>query len=461
MLYDGNQVKKGQLDNGLRIYHAHRPGTQTVALALVMPVGARHEPRKLLGISHLLEHMAVNETERWNAHTLKEAVDRRGGYFNAATSQEYTAYMIVLPANEADFGFEYLYSPAFAPRLTQESLEVQKRIIDNEALEESSSWERWVTSWKCRLGLTTDLAAYSVFEMLRGSDLSQHPIGRKRTRRRITLENVVAHFNRYYNVAEAKLIAVGDLPFDRVRALAESTFGSVAPKPNHPRKTTPPPEKPLGRRRFWLMTRSSYVHIKIQIPCNGAQDRQRSAYDFLYALLRDALLRQLRQQRGWIYDIDTLYVMRTDWGIVGFDLRVPFRHVQEVEREISHIFDRFRRGEIDPDSFDRVLRSGVGSARIQLQNNADYLGWLMNEPGLLIDRHWEPWDFRPQDASLEAVQEAARHFLHPDNRLLLVHHPSRAYTFFYWLLKILVFLATYFTLASLLLILLIRLQLVS
>src|SRR5580693_4752870 len=80
------------LSNGLRIVTDRIDTVATVSLGLWIDVGTRHEPAKINGVAHLLEHMAFKGTERRSALAIAEEIEAVGGHLNAYTSREHTAY---------------------------------------------------------------------------------------------------------------------------------------------------------------------------------------------------------------------------------------------------------------------------------------------------------------------------------------------------------------------------------
>lgn len=80
------------LPNGLRVVTDVLPHVETIACGVWVDVGARHEPAAINGISHVLEHMAFKGTARRSARQIAEEIEAVGGYLNAYTSRETTAY---------------------------------------------------------------------------------------------------------------------------------------------------------------------------------------------------------------------------------------------------------------------------------------------------------------------------------------------------------------------------------
>ena len=80
--------------------------------------GGRHERAEQNGIAHFLEHMAFKGTKRRTALQIAEEIEDVGGYINAYTSREMTAYYArVLESDVAlalDVIGDIVLNPAFA-----------------------------------------------------------------------------------------------------------------------------------------------------------------------------------------------------------------------------------------------------------------------------------------------------------------------------------------------------------
>ncbi|MGR3501683.1 M16 family metallopeptidase [Pseudaestuariivita sp.] len=118
-----------QLPNGLRIVTEHMPGLQSASIGLWVTAGGRHERADQNGIAHFLEHMAFKGTARRSALDIAEAIENVGGYINAYTSREVTAYYArVLEADvplALDVISDIVLNSAFDPR----EIEVERGVI--------------------------------------------------------------------------------------------------------------------------------------------------------------------------------------------------------------------------------------------------------------------------------------------------------------------------------------------
>ena len=68
------------------------PGLASAAIGVWVTAGGRHERPEQNGIAHFLEHMAFKGTARRSALQIAEEIEDVGGYINAYTSREMTAY---------------------------------------------------------------------------------------------------------------------------------------------------------------------------------------------------------------------------------------------------------------------------------------------------------------------------------------------------------------------------------
>ena len=98
------KVRPALFDNGLRVYVIPKNEAPTVTVQAWVATGSIHEDEFLgCGLSHFLEHMLFQGTEKFPGSAISDTVTHLGGYLNAYTSKTHTVYYINLPAAYADF----------------------------------------------------------------------------------------------------------------------------------------------------------------------------------------------------------------------------------------------------------------------------------------------------------------------------------------------------------------------
>src|ERR1700712_973927 len=81
-----------KLPNGLTVISDTMPGLESAMLGVWVNAGTRNETRPVMGISHMLQHMAFKGPAPRSARDLAEEIEAVGGYLNAYTSREQTAF---------------------------------------------------------------------------------------------------------------------------------------------------------------------------------------------------------------------------------------------------------------------------------------------------------------------------------------------------------------------------------
>lgn len=97
-----NDVTKAVLPNGLTVHLKEIHTAPIVSHWIWYRVGSRNEVPGLTGISHWVEHMQFKGTPTFPSSVLDKAISREGGYWNALTSMDWTAYFETLPADKID-----------------------------------------------------------------------------------------------------------------------------------------------------------------------------------------------------------------------------------------------------------------------------------------------------------------------------------------------------------------------
>jgi len=118
-----------QLDNGMQVLLIENPALPMVGANVIIKVGSAYESFATSGMSHMLEHLLFNGTTSRNQKQLYDDVDMIGGYNNASTTEFYTNFMMVTPADNIKKGMEIQADMLFNSTLPHEKFDKEKGIV--------------------------------------------------------------------------------------------------------------------------------------------------------------------------------------------------------------------------------------------------------------------------------------------------------------------------------------------
>ncbi|UAB89594.1 insulinase family protein [Ruegeria sp. SCSIO 43209] len=207
-------VRQDQLKNGFRIVSEHMPGLQSAAIGIWVTAGGRHERIEQNGIAHFLEHMAFKGTQRRSALQIAEAIEDVGGYINAYTSREVTAYYARVLKDDVALAMDVIgdivLNPVFDPR----EIEVERGVILQE------------------IGQAYDTPDDVIFDWLQEQSYHDQPLGRTilgPTERvsAFSREDLSGFVAEHYGPEQMILSAAGAVDHDALMKLAEEMFGHL------------------------------------------------------------------------------------------------------------------------------------------------------------------------------------------------------------------------------------------
>ncbi len=211
---DGPMLTRRVLTNGVRVVVQEFHESEVVALQLWVQAGGRDEMPSELGLAHYLEHMLFKGTAVRAPGFVDREIEGVGGRINAGTSLDYTYYHTVLPGRRALAGVEMLADIAVNATLSENLLDLEKRVV----LEEM------------RLG--EDNPRRYLFRQLYEMLFESHPYGRTVIGtadlvRGLTRETLVGFYRRHYVPESFVLVVVGPVRTAEILASAERTFGRL------------------------------------------------------------------------------------------------------------------------------------------------------------------------------------------------------------------------------------------
>ena len=211
-------LQQHKLSNGFRIVTEHMPGLASATIGIWVGAGARHETAQQNGIAHFLEHMAFKGTARRTALQIAESIEDVGGYINAYTSREVTAYYARVLENDVPLALDVLADILLNPVFDEAEIEVERGVILQE------------------IGQALDTPDDVIFDWLQDQAYPDQSMGRTI----LGPAERVSSFNRsdlstfvgqHYGPEQMILSAAGAVDHDALVQMAEKLFGHMTPTP--------------------------------------------------------------------------------------------------------------------------------------------------------------------------------------------------------------------------------------
>ena len=115
--------------NGLTIITDPMANLESAAFGVWVGTGSRDELPPEMGISHMLEHMAFKGTASRSARRIAEEIESVGGYLNAYTSREQTAFHARVLKNDVPLALDIIADILVHPTYEPAELERERQVV--------------------------------------------------------------------------------------------------------------------------------------------------------------------------------------------------------------------------------------------------------------------------------------------------------------------------------------------
>src|SRR3954462_7605257 len=122
-------IEISSLSNGLTIVTDPMANLESAALGVWVGTGSRNERPRQMGLSHLLEHMALKGKTRRSARQIAEEIEAVGGYLNAYTGREQTAFHARILKPDVALALDILSDILTHPTFEQVELERERQVV--------------------------------------------------------------------------------------------------------------------------------------------------------------------------------------------------------------------------------------------------------------------------------------------------------------------------------------------
>lgn len=284
-----SEARWDTLPNGLRVVTEAMPDCGTAAIGVWIEAGGRHETAEENGVAHFLEHMAFKGTDARSARDIAVEIENVGGYLNAYTGREATAYYARVLAEDAPLALDIIADILRRPRFADGDVELERGVILQE------------------IGLALDTPDDIIFDWVQEAAFPDQPLGRpilgpaegvSRYGAADLRRFVAAH----YRPARMMLAAAGGVRHDDVLRMAERLFGDMQPAPA---PATAPARFSPGERRETRKLEQAHLALNFQAPAY-ADPTYPAAQLYATAMgggMSSRLFQEAREKRGLCYAI--------------------------------------------------------------------------------------------------------------------------------------------------------------
>lgn len=164
--------------------------TDLVSIQAWLRTGSLQENSKTNGLAHFVEHMIFKQKE------LVKNIEARGGYFNAATSQDFTYYYITIPKKEVYYVLTVLGELLFNNNFSETDFITEKKVILEEIQRSNENPDSQIYN-------------YINSSIYRDHPYGQKVIGEKKNIETYTLEELNKFYKRYYLPNNTSIIITG------------------------------------------------------------------------------------------------------------------------------------------------------------------------------------------------------------------------------------------------------------
>jgi predicted Zn-dependent peptidase len=371
------QATMETLPNGLKIVFVPESHSEAVAFGLFVASGSRHETAKTAGISHFIEHMLFKGTAKRTALEISQAIEGKGGNFNAYTSEESTCFYSYLPSDAFKTSVDILTDMYVNASIPEKDFAIEKAVI----LEEIKMYDDEPDA----------VAAENLSRALFHKNTLGLPIaGSSKSLLPMTAQDLRDYMKKAYVPSATVAIVSGRFDQDEARKLIVSTLGSLkkAPKLKYTKVKLDAKVVPEIRVERDI----SQVQMAMGFKTFGNTDERKytaTVFDCMMGrTMSSRLFQAVREKRGLSYDIRSNLQFFGDVGGWTINAGLDSSRVSQAVKAIDVELDKIRQKKPSQAELRRTKDYLIGNFKLsmeQVRTRLFYFGASTLSTGKIVD----------------------------------------------------------------------------
>lgn len=230
------KIEMFELANGLKVAFLGLDTAPVVAVQVWYHAGSKDEPRDRRGSAHMFEHMMFKGTAHVRPEAHAQFLNGLGGYVNAATDEDATHFINILPSDYLDFAVQLEAERMRNLLFRKDTVDGEREVVKEEIRQQENNPALKGVLQFLDIAFTKHPYAWTAGGNLKDLDAT-------------TPEDLKKFYDAYYQPNNAMLVVVGKASLDQVKASAEKWFGKLAKAADPPRPSKDAQEPPQTTKR--------------------------------------------------------------------------------------------------------------------------------------------------------------------------------------------------------------------
>jgi zinc protease len=403
---------RAEMPSGLALLVAERPSIPIVTVQIMVKAGSVQEPTDKAGVAKVTAVLLPLGTVNRTAPEISEAIEFVGGSLDADASEDYSTLFLTVLKKDLAVGMELLADVLLRPAFRDADI------------------ARKIRELKGHIRQKQEDPGTVAREAFMAAVFGGHPYGRpmegsEATLDRITREDLLEFHRRYYRPNNSIMTVAGDVTLEEFRRHLDRYFAGwepmVIPRPDPGPATPHPARQAVKIERGVTQANIVWGHLGIA----------RTNPDF-YAVsvmnqvlggggLTARLMRAIREERGWAYDVQSYFSARTRPGPFVVALQTKNETATAAVEEVMRQIQRIRVDGVTPEELEEAKGYLTGSFPLRIDTNRDLVSLLaaVEFYGLGMD-YAEQYPALIRAVTRDDILRVARTYLHPDQGILVV-----------------------------------------
>ena len=338
-------------ENGLKSVLISDQNSLAASAYVFIRAGAIDEKPSQAGLSHFLEHLMFKGSVNYPGDAFSRNVENMGGYINAMTSNEYTAYYINVSRDGIEKAVEMLADTVQNPLFPQNEIDKERKVVIEEIQRHSDN----------PIAVLDEQFMKDIYPT---SALKNSVIGTSNVIANVTRDEIYGYYASHY-VPEKMVVAVcGNFDEKKINALIGETFGKFV-------KKTPPQNPKVIEETHEAKNTVKNGKVEIGYLFSGFLGPVISDDDIFTADLAGTILgggkssrlyRVLKEEKQLVFSIGSSFFATTGNGVLYISAVFDPQNLESVKNEIKA-------------QIEKIISDGVSAEELKRAKVSVKTGW--------------------------------------------------------------------------------------